>query len=396
MFMTFDITRRQVLAAAAGLSALQRTPSQAQGLALPASPISLNIVDVAGNLALTQRAIENYRKSKPKLVSKIAFTKAPAPELPGKIKAQQDAGRVDIDLVLTGTDALAAGLDQKLWVELLPAFAGSLPKLDDILLLPAAKMQGLAKGQGVIVAYYPSGPLLEYAPERVKSPPTSVNDLLAWTKANPNRFFYARPANSGPGRTFIMGLPYLLKDRDPTDPVKGWDKTWAYLSQLGESIDYYPTGTGATMKELGEGSRDMIVSTTGWDINPRVLGVVPKSAAITTLKGFHWVTDAHYMCIPKGLPDDKVAVLIDLMNYLLTPAAQAFTYDEGYFYPGPAVKAVTLAMAPAESQAAIEEYGRPEYEKLIADNPAELPLDPHKMVLAFRIWDEQIGAKKTK
>jgi putative spermidine/putrescine transport system substrate-binding protein len=394
--MTFDITRRQVLATAASLSALQRTPSQAQGLALPASPISLNIVDVAGNLALTQRAIENYRKSKPKLVSKIAFTKAPAPELPGKIKAQQDAGRVDIDLVLTGTDALAAGLAQKLWVELLPAFAGSLPKLDDILLPAAAKMQGLAKGQGVIVAYYPSGPLLEYAPERVKSPPTSVNDLLAWTKANPNRFFYARPANSGPGRTFIMGLPYLLKDRDPTDPVKGWDKTWAYLSQLGESIDYYPTGTGATMKELGEGSRDMIVSTTGWDINPRVLGVVPKSAAIATLKGFHWVTDAHYMCIPKGLPDDKVAVLIDLMNYLLTPAAQAFTYDEGYFYPGPAVKAVTLAMAPSESQAAIEEFGRPEYEKLIADNPAELPLDPDKMVLAFRMWDEQIGAKKTK
>ncbi len=394
--MTYDITRRHLLASAAGLSALQLAPSQAQGLALPASPISLNIVDVAGDLALTQKAIENYRKSKAKLISKIAFTKAPAPELPGKIKAQQDAGRVDIDLVLTGTDALAAGLDQKLWVELLPAFAGSLPKLDDILLPAAAKMQGLAKGQGVIVAYYPSGPLLEYAPERVKTPPTSVDDLLAWTKANPNRFFYARPANSGPGRTFIMGLPYLLKDRDPKDPVKGWDKTWAYLSQLGETIDYYPTGTGATMKELGEGSRDMIVSTTGWDINPRVLGVVPKSAAITTLKGFHWVTDAHYMCVPKGLSDEKVAVLIDLINYMLTPAAQAFTYDEGYFYPGPALKGVTLAMAPTESQAAIEEFGRPEYEKLIADNPVELPLDPDKMVLAFRLWDEQIGAKKTK
>lgn len=394
--MTYDITRRHLLATAAGLTALQIAPAQAQALALPNSPVSLNIVDVAGNLALTQKAIENYRKAKPKLVSKIAFTKAPAPELPGKIKAQQEAGRVDIDLVLTGTDALAAGLDQKLWVELLPTFAGSLPKLDDILLPAAAHMQSLAKGQGLVVAYYPSGPLLEYAPERVKTPPSSTDELLAWTKANPNRFFYARPANSGPGRTFMMGLPFLLKDRDPKDPVKGWDKTWAYLSQLGENIDYYPTGTAATMKELGEGSRDIIVSTTGWDINPRVLGVVPKSAAIATLKDFHWVTDAHYMCIPKGLSDDKIAVLIDLMNYLLTPAAQAFTYDEGYFYPGPAVKGVPLSMAPAESQAAIEEFGRKEYEKLIADNPTELPLDPDKMVVAFRIWDEQIGAKKTK
>jgi putative spermidine/putrescine transport system substrate-binding protein len=67
-------------------------------------------------------------------VSKFNFTKAPAPELPGKIKAQQDANRVDIDLVLTGLDGLSAGIEQKLWVQLLPAFAASLPKLDDVLL----------------------------------------------------------------------------------------------------------------------------------------------------------------------------------------------------------------------------------------------------------------------
>ena len=98
-------------------------------------------------------------------------------------------------------------------------------------------------------------------------------------------FLYARPANSGPGRTFLMGLPYILGDTDPKDPVKGWDKTWAYLKALGENIEYYPTGTGATMKELGEGTRDMIVSTTGWDINPRVLGTVPKEAKVAHAQG---------------------------------------------------------------------------------------------------------------
>ena len=70
---------------------------------------------------------------------------------------------------------------------------------------------------------------------------------------------YARPANSGPGRTFMMGLPYILGDKDPQDPAKGWDKTWAYLKELGQNIEYYPSGTGAVMKELGEGSRDMTV-----------------------------------------------------------------------------------------------------------------------------------------
>ena len=90
-------------------------------------------------------------------------------------------------------------------------------------------MQGLAQDFGVVVTYYPSGPLIEYMPDRVKSVPTTADELLAWAKANPNRFMYARPANSGPGRTFMMGLPYLLGDTDPQDPKKGWDKTWAYL-----------------------------------------------------------------------------------------------------------------------------------------------------------------------
>lgn len=393
----WNVTRRVFvggLAGAAGAAAFAR-PGFAQ-LAMPASPITLNVVDVAGNLALTQKAIEAYAEAKPEVVSRFTFTKAPAPELPGKIKAMQDAGRVDIDLVLTGTDALSAGVQQGLWVQLLPDHAATLPKLEEIYLSAAWNMQGLAQGQGVVVTYYPSGPLLEYMPERVASPPTTAEELMSWAKANPNRFMYARPANSGPGRTFLMGLPYLLGDSDPKDPENGWEKTWAYLKELGQYIEYYPSGTTATMKELGEGSRDLIATTTGWDINPRVLGIVPKEAAVVALKGFHWVSDAHYMVVPKGVSDEKLAVLLDLMGFLLQPEQQAFTYDEGYFYPGPAVAGVTLDMAPPESQQAIEEFGRPEYEALIADNPIELPLTPEKLVIAFRRWDEEVGAKKAK
>jgi putative spermidine/putrescine transport system substrate-binding protein len=395
--MTNLITRRTFVGSVAGAAGVAAFGSTAFAQAnLPTSPVTLNVIDVAGNLALTQKAIENYRKAKPNLVSRISFTKATAPELAGKIKAQQDAGRVDIDLVLTGTDALSAGIEQKLWVDLIGSHSNALPKLDDIYLPAAVKMQGLAKGQGVVVTYYPSGPLLAYMPDKVKTVPTTAEELLAYTKANPGRFLYARPANSGPGRTFIMGLPYILGDSNPQDPAKGWDKTWAYLKELGQNIEYYPSGTGAVMKELGEGSRDMTVSTTGWDINPRVLGVVPKEAKVAALKGFHWVADAHYMCVPKGLSNEKVAVLLDLMNFLLTKEQQAYTYDEGYFYPGPAVKGVTLDMAPPESQAAIKEFGRPEYEKWIAENPIELPLQPEQMVVAFRMWDEQVAGGKRK
>jgi putative spermidine/putrescine transport system substrate-binding protein len=391
---TMKTTRRTLLAGLAGTAAIgTRAARAATAPALPSAPVSLNVIDVAGQLQLTQRAMETYAKDNPKLVSKIAFSQAPAPELPGKIKAQQDAGRVDIDLVLTGTDGLSAGIDQKLWVPLVTDYASVLPNLKDIYLPGAAKMQALAENQAVCVVYCPAGPILEYMPDAVKQPPTSAQELLEWAKAHPKRFLYARPANSGPGRTFLQGLPYLLGDKDAMDPKDGWDKTWAYLVELGKYIEYYPTGTGATMKELAEGSRDIIASHLGWDLNPRILGVVPKEAQMSVLKGFHWVTDAQYWAIPKGVSNDKLAVLLDMTKNMLSKPAQAMTYDKGYFYPGPAVKDVPLSMAPPDSQAAVKEYTRPFYDKLIAEVPAEVPLPADKLVFAFQRWDQQVGAR---
>ena len=362
----------------------------------PKGPVTINISDPAGDLALTQAAIDEYVKANPQRIAKVNIVRATAPELPGKLKGMQGAGRSDIDLVLTGTDFLAAGIDQGLLTKILPDHAAKFPNLMGNYQPAAAKMQELAQDYGIVVTFMPAGPLLEYNPAKVKQVPTTPAELLAWCKANPNRLIYARPANSGPGRTFIMGLPYILGDKNPKDPVNGWEKTWAYLKELNSCIEYYPTGTGAVMKELGEGSRDMTVTMTGWDLNPRVLGIVPKDFKVTPFKGMTWVNDAHYMVIPKGVSPDNVAVVLDLMAYLLTPAAQAYTYDKGYFYPGPAVKNVPLSMAPKESQDAIKEYGRPEYEGWLKEFPHTQSLEAKAQVDAFRIWDQQVGAQKTK
>ncbi|MCA7923622.1 extracellular solute-binding protein [Burkholderia cenocepacia] len=365
-------------------------------VAAVAAPVSLNIVDVAGNLQLTQKAIEAFKEKNPGLVANITFTNAPAPQLPGKIKAMQAAGRSDIDLVLTGTDALAAGIEQNLWQKLLPDNAGALPGVLDKYAPGPRKMQDLAQGFGLEVTYMPAGPLLEYNPAKVSDPPKTPDQLLAWCKAHPNKLIYARPANSGPGRTFLMGLPYVLGDKNPQDPINGWDKTWAFLKQLNDCVPYYPGGTSAVMKELGEGTRDMTVTVTGWDINPRALGIVPAEFKIQAFDNMTWVNDAHYMVIPKGVPKEKLDVLFKLMNFLLEPAQQAMTYDDGYFYPGPAVKGVTLEMAPAHSQEVIRKFGRPEYAKLLADRPHVQPLNAQAMVAAFQKWDREIGSQKSK
>ena len=376
----------------AGVAALGAGVARAQVLK-PAKPLTLNVVDAAGNLQLSRPAFDAYAKAHPDLVAGFTFTSAPSPEIPGKLKAQQNANRVDIDLVIIGPDNMSPGIEQKILMPLLPQYAAKLPDLEQILLTPAWHMQQLTKGYGVIISYYPSGPLLEYMPEKLPQPPKTAEDLLAFAKQHPNRFTYARPTNSGPARTFLMGLPYILGDKAPKDPKDGWDRTWSYLKELGNSIDYYPSGTAASMTELGEGTRDIITTTTGWDINPRALSIVPKTAEVTTLKGFRWVTDAHYLSVPAGLDVNRLPVILDLISFLLTKPSQAFMYDSGYLYPGPAAKDVPLSAAPQRSQDVIAEFGRPEYAALIADTPYETPLDSPELVYAFRRWDEQIGRK---
>jgi len=359
----------------------------------PSKPQTLNILDVAGNLQLTQGILDGFVKEHPDIISKITTGVEKAPNLAGKLKAQIDAGQLNIDLVLTGTDGLSAGIAQNLWTKVTPDFDTRLTNMKNYS-EPAAKMQGLAQGYGVELVYYPSGPLLEYNPAKVTTPPTSTDELLAWCQTHPNRFQYAQPKNSGPGRTFLMGLPYILGDSDPKDPTNGWTKTWAYLTELGKCSAGYETGTGNTMTNLAKGTVDMIASTTGWDINPRALGTVPNTMMISTYKGFHWVSDAQYAAIPKGIDSDKLSAILNLLQYALEAKQQAITFDKGYFYPGPAIKGVTLSMAPQASQDIIAKFGRPEYEQLIASNPVETSLPADAQVTAFGLWDTKIGATK--
>lgn len=359
----------------------------------PSEPVTLNILDVAGNIKLTEGMIDRFVEEHPDVISGVTWESGGAPDLVGAVKPQVDSGNLSIDLVLTGNDGLSAGIDQDLWIPVVDEFGDRLGNQANYL-EPAAAMQELAQGYGVVVTYYPSGPLLQYDPAVVTDVPSSPEELLAWAEANPGKFGYARPANSGPGRTFLMGLPYLLGDEDPGDPENGWDNTWEYLRELNQYIDNYPTGTGQVITNMADGTWSLIPTTTGWDIEPRADGREPAEIEAAPFDDFTWVTDAHYAVIPKGQSPDKIAAILQLLEYMLTPEVNAIAYDNGYFYPGPAVEGATLDLAPEESQQAIAEFGRDWYDDLIEEMPTTTPLPPEQMVLAFDIWDREIGAGK--
>ena len=375
------------------------TPAATQAMSLsipafPAKPIDLQIIDVGGASRLVRGMIDNYAKANPDKVASVSVITATAPNLPGLIKAQISAGKIDTTMVLGGYDAVSTGIDQGNWLQVLPSYADKFPNLADNYLPGAKAFNGLAQGYAVDVVYTPGGPVIEYDPSQVDKPPTTIEDLRSWIKANPNKFIYPRPANSGPGRTFLMSLPYLLGDKDPKDPVNGWEKTWAFLKDINSSIEYYPSRTADAIAELGNGTRAMMPLQLGWDINPRVLGSIPPDYKDTFLTGAHFVSDAQFMMIPKGLDDARIAVVLDLMAWMLKPDQQAIAFDKGYFYPGPAVKNVTLSMAPQASQDALQKFVRPEYDSLIQNTTIELPLSAKALVLAFSKWDSDIGQNK--
>ena len=381
-----------------GSSAAGTGAAAATGSAIPAkpsAPVTLDILDVAGNQKLTGPMVDAFVKAHPDIISSVKWESAGAPDLVGTIKPQVDSKNLKVDLVMTGTDGLSAGIGQNLWLPIAKDYASQLSNMKNYL-DPAAKMQELAQGFGVVTTYYPSGPLLQYDPAVVTDVPKTPEALLAWAKAHPGKFGYARPANSGPGRTFLMGLPYMLGDKDPKDPVNGWDKTWAYLKDLGSTITTYPTGTGQVISNMADGTWAMVPTTTGWDINPRALGQEPKTIAAAPFDNFTWVTDAHYAVIPKGQSADKVSAILNLLQYMLSPEVNAMAYDTGYFYPGPAVKGATLDKAPDKSQQTIKDFGRDWYDALIDKMPKAVPLTPDQMVKAFDIWDREVGSGKFK
>jgi putative spermidine/putrescine transport system substrate-binding protein len=361
----------------------------------PSEPVELNILDVAGNLKLTQGMIESFVEENPDVVSSVTFESGGAPDLVGTLKPQVDTGDLSIDLVLSGTDGMSAGISEDLWVPLVDEFGDRLSNMENYL-PAAADMQELAEGYGVLNAYTPSGPMLQYNPDAVAESdvPTTPEELLAWAQANPGKFGYPRPANSGVGRTFLQGLPYMLGDSDPKDPENGWDKTWAYLKELGQYVDTYPTGTGQGVTNISDGTWSMWPMTMGWDIEPRADGRAPGDLEVAPFADFTWVSDSQYALMPRGLSADKQSAVLLLIQDMLTPEQNAKAFDNGYFYPGPAVEGATLDLAPQETQDVIAEFGRDWYDEAIESHDIVTPLDADALITAFDTWDREVGTGK--
>jgi putative spermidine/putrescine transport system substrate-binding protein len=355
-----------------------------------AEPITLSIIDTGGDLASTEVIIRNYAKANPDKVKDIKIQRAPAPELPAKIKAQQDAGRLDINLVLTGQDGGSLLAANKQIIQI-PNYKTEFPR--DILTDAGKALYDEGDGYLIPSVGNAGGPVFIYNPSKVPNPPKTAADLLAWAKANPGKFMYARPANSGPGRSILQGMSFILNDFKPMDPEKGWEKGWDFLKELGKSVEYYPTGTAITLKEFAQGQRWMIAGIMEWDMKPRAQSVIPPDSKIAILENTTFVVDGHYWAIPTGVPKEQVDVILDLMKFMWKPEQQVLTWTA---FIGPVVKSATIASAPKNIQDDVKEFWRPEYDQVGAKWKVSSPLGVTALSYAMDRWDREIGADQVK
>lgn len=355
-----------------------------------AEPITLSIIDTGGDLASTEVIIRNYAKANPDKVKDIKIQRAPAPELPAKIKAQQDAGRLDINLVLTGQDGGSLLAANKQIIQI-PNYKTEFPR--DILTDAGKALYDEGGGYLIPSVGNAGGPVFIYNPSKVPNPPKTAADLLAWAKANPGKFMYARPANSGPGRSILQGMSFILNDSKPMDPEKGWEKGWDFLKELGKSVEYYPTGTAITLKEFAQGQRWIIAGIMEWDMKPRAQSVIPPDSKIAILENTTFVVDGHYWAIPTGVPKEQVDVILDLMKFMWKPEQQVLTWTA---FIGPVVKSATIASAPKNIQDDVKEFWRPEYDQVGTKWKVSSPLGVTALSYAMDRWDREIGADQVK
>lgn len=338
---------------------------------------------------------ELFKQAYPDYVGEITWIGASTGEQITKLTAEIDSESPYTTLTTNGYDTIASGVDSEVYVNLGEKYGDRLNTLMESFTDDAKIQYEATEGYGVPYQVAIGGPMITYWPDQISEDelPTNAEELLEYAKANPGKFAYPRPTNSGAGYAWLQGLPYLLGEDDPMDP-ESWTKVWDYLKDMDEGIDYYPNGSALLYRDFNEGSRAMITTAVGYETNQRVEGAMSSDCKQLFLEGLNWVTDANSFAIPKGLDPQDEELSMLFIEFTMRPEIQALLYDHGFMYPGPVVDGVTLEDAPEENREALEAVITEDLTNAIDEYPHAGPMSMDNLVKAMSMWDNVIGTNK--
>lgn len=202
-------------------------------------------------------------------------------------------------------------------------------------LLPNMKMLSksvLAAGKGGI-PYRASSVLLAYNTTKIKTPPKTIDELLAWIKANPGKFTYNVPSGGGSGYAFVQTIvDKFLSAADRKTLVQGVNKDlqakWAPGLEVLRGLNKYtygqngtyPSNNAETLKDLATGLVDMGTVWSDQFASAVKAGTMPSNIKVVGVANPALTGGAAYLGIPKSSNNRTGAYL--LTNWVLSPAGQ--------------------------------------------------------------------------
>ncbi|WP_022909286.1 extracellular solute-binding protein [Aestuariimicrobium kwangyangense] len=267
-----------------------------------------------------------------------------------KLTAAQSQGKDSgLDLIDAGfvTGLAEAGIME-------PISTSNVPNLDGV---PA---DVVTAGKGGGIPYRGSSVLLAYDPAKVTKVPTTLDEVLAWIKANPGQFTYCPPKSGGSGGAWVTTV--LDKYLDPTaaeklrttydqEAMKGWSKGFAELKGLGPSIyqkGVYPNGNSQVLELLASGQISMCTVWSDQFISGQKTGLVPDKIKATQISNPSFTGGAAYLGVPKASAKKEHA--LKLANFVLSSDAQVLIANQIAGFP-----VIPLEKLPDETQKIFKE-----------------------------------------
>ena len=172
--------------------------------------------------------------------------------------------------------------------------------------------------------------ILAYDSAKVATPPATMDELVAWMKANPGRFAYNTPGTGGAGDSFARSsvynfLPEEAFTSDDEKWISEWDEGFNFLKEIhpymyssGGSI-VYPNKNQGTLDLLNQGEIDMCPNWADMVLSQRASGEIKDTIKITQIDPA-LTGSLQSLVIPTFGSNEDGAYAF--MNYMLSPAAQ--------------------------------------------------------------------------
>lgn len=260
-----------------------------------------------------------------------------------RILAAKQAGKGsgDIDLYEDGINFVNQGTKDGVWEQL---SKDAIPNLANV------KEQTMQDVDSYAIPYRSSAVVLAYDSTKITNPPTTLDELLTWIKANPGQFAYNDPSTGGSGSSFVQTVIYKdLPEEDihNSDPavMQKWDSGFATLKDLGQYVygdGIYPKKNQGTLDLLMNSEVSIIPAWSDMVLQQLNEGLLPDTVKMQQITpGFNG--GPTYLMVNKE--SDKKEAINQFLDFVLSPEAQAVVVDKMNGFPG-----IELDKMPQETQ----------------------------------------------